>query len=89
MRLTCHHYQLLFNKPLNTSKGSFEHREGLILAFQGHGQSFYGDAAPLPGFSDETLDDVVSQLDKLAYRHLRDTARRAPPEPPHPIIYRA
>jgi o-succinylbenzoate synthase len=65
MSLTCHQYQLPFKKPLTTSKGTFEHREGLILAFRGHSQSFFSEAAPLPGFSNERLSEVVNQAKSL------------------------
>lgn len=36
-------------------------REGLLLFHCREGQRFAGETAPLPGFSDETLDEVISE----------------------------
>ncbi len=62
MSLNCYKYHLPFNNPLETTKGTFDEREGLILEFITDGESFYGEAAPLPGFSDESLADIETSL---------------------------
>lgn len=62
MSFKCYKYRLPFKEPLKTSRGSFEERNGIILEFLFDGQSFYGDVAPLPGFSQETLEKVKSLI---------------------------
>lgn len=37
---------------------TFSHREGIIISFEYRDKTFVGEAAPLPGFSSETLEDV-------------------------------
>ena len=62
MSLTCYKYRLPFKTPLHTASGTFDHRAGLILHLKSSGQSFFGEAAPLPTFSLETLDEVIYWL---------------------------
>lgn len=62
MNLKCHKYRLPFKDPLETTKGIFEERQGIILEFTINGKSFYGESAPLPGFSEESLADIESLL---------------------------
>lgn len=38
--------------------GTFSNREGIIISFEYRDKTFVGEAAPLPGFSSETLEDV-------------------------------
>ncbi len=56
------HYRLPFKKPFNTSNGSFTFREGLIIKEDYLSFSCYGDIAPLPGFSTESLGQVIEQF---------------------------
>ncbi len=56
------HYRLPFKKPFNTSNGSFTFREGLIIKEDYLSFSCYGDIAPLPGYSTESLDQVIAQF---------------------------
>ncbi|MBA3425813.1 MAG: o-succinylbenzoate synthase [Rubrobacteraceae bacterium] len=55
-------YALPFTEPL-TLKGTTLHgREGLLLRLTGDDSEGWGEAAPLPGFSRETLDEATDQL---------------------------
>ncbi len=58
-------YQLPFATPLKTSNQTFEFREGYILKYSEQNFSCYGEAAPLPGFSKESLSEVEKSLDDI------------------------
>ena len=60
-------YELPLSEPLPLGGTRLHHREGLLveLASDG-GAAGWGEAAPLPGFSREGLDEVISQLRTLA-----------------------
>jgi o-succinylbenzoate synthase len=58
------HYKLTFHRPLLTSQSSFTEREGLLIYCDYLAFSCYGDVAPLPGYSKESLTDVIDQLVK-------------------------
>lgn len=62
MSLIFYKYHLPFSSPLVTAKATFKFRKGYILEYVGDSFSCYGEAAPLSGFSAETLDDVRQQL---------------------------
>jgi O-succinylbenzoate synthase len=62
MKLACYSYRLPFSKPLQTSGQTFHHRKGFLLSFSTKEQLFYGEAAPLPGFSSETYKSVQKLL---------------------------
>lgn len=55
-------YSLPFRRPFKTAKGTFKDRQGLILRFRSRGADGFSEAAPLPGFSSETLKDVILSL---------------------------
>ncbi|MAO64425.1 MAG: o-succinylbenzoate synthase [Balneola sp.] len=55
-------YQLPFKKPFKTAGETFSHREGLILEYSENGIEAFGEVAPLPGFSEETIDQVREVL---------------------------
>ena len=61
-------YSLPFKKPFATSKGEYVLREGYLLRFEKDEVVAYGDVAPLPGFSVETIDDVEHQLKENKHR---------------------
>lgn len=63
--LTGFQYKLPFNKPLITGNKTYYHREGIILKAQKNETVFWGEAAPLPGFSDYLLTDVIDQLQNM------------------------
>jgi o-succinylbenzoate synthase len=60
-------YELPLSEPPPLGGTRLHHREGLLveLASDG-GAAGWGEAAPLPGFSREGLDEVISQLRTLA-----------------------
>lgn len=64
-----HHYQLPLRAAWVTAAGNFSQRAGCLLRIvtdePRHG---YGDCAPLPGFSSETLAAAVSALHEFAPR---------------------
>lgn len=55
-------YHLPFAAPLQTSKMTFKNREGIFIECITDEFQCYGEAAPLPGYSIETLDDVLQIL---------------------------
>ncbi len=55
-------YHIPFSSPFKTAAGTFSHREGIILVFKTAHTEAYGEIAPLPGFSDETLEEVTQVL---------------------------
>ncbi|MGI8909162.1 MAG: o-succinylbenzoate synthase [Rubrobacteraceae bacterium] len=56
-------YNLPFTKPLTLKGMTLRSREGLLLRLTGDDNSEgWGEAAPLPGFSYETLDEATDQL---------------------------
>lgn len=54
-------YRLAFRSPLRLADKTFTHREGMLLRY-GYGDAppVWAEASPLPGFSTETLADVLS-----------------------------
>lgn len=61
-------YQLDFRRPFESARSSYIKRWGLILVQEGYGETAFGEVAPLPGFSKETLGKAVSQIN----RHLNN-----------------
>jgi len=55
-------YQLSFKQPFVTGAGTFKHREGIILRYHDSETDSISEAAPLPGFSNETLSDTIKVL---------------------------
>ncbi len=55
-------YQVPFVKSFRTSVGTLTHRKGLILTYEADGIIAFGEVAPLPGFSLESLDQVIQVL---------------------------
>lgn len=62
MALRYFQYRFPFVKPFRTGRQTFGVREGILLQLQRNGVTAYGEAAPLPGFSRESLDQVIRQL---------------------------
>jgi len=59
-RLTYRRYRLAFRAPLRTAAGLWREREGLILRVEdAAGRIGWGDAAPVPAFGLETIDQVA------------------------------
>jgi o-succinylbenzoate synthase len=64
--VTAYRYDLPLARPLPLKDRTLHTRAGILLRFQTEcGVSAYGDAAPLPGFSRESIDDVISQARNL------------------------
>lgn len=55
-------YRLPFKKPFKTTSGVYTYREGLIIKEDYLSFSCFGDIAPLPGFSSESLEQVIAQF---------------------------
>ncbi len=55
-------YSLPFRKPFKTGAGTFYRRAGLIIRFVDEKTDIISEVAPLPGFSSETLIDVLEIL---------------------------
>jgi O-succinylbenzoate synthase len=67
VRFDLFHYNLPFSQPLRIKGATLRHREGLLLRLTGgDGSEGWGETAPLPGFSGESLDEAASQLRRLA-----------------------
>lgn len=62
MKFSAWKYNLPLVKPLRTSTGSYKKRKGVILSLTSGNISAFGEAAPLPGFSEESLTEVERKL---------------------------
>jgi o-succinylbenzoate synthase len=59
-------YRLTLTAPLKLKGATLHYREGLLLRLSGDdGCEGWGEAAPLPGFSDEDLDEAAPRLREL------------------------
>ncbi|MFQ3680487.1 MAG: hypothetical protein SNJ60_08295 [Pseudanabaenaceae cyanobacterium] len=55
-------YRLTLRQPLRTAVGPIAHRQGFVIQVRTpHGWG-WGEAAPLPGFSPDTLTDTARTL---------------------------
>lgn len=59
MQTTLYTYRFPFKKGFSTAAGRFETREGLLISASYNNETFWTEAAPLPGFSRETLNECV------------------------------
>ncbi|CAA9420938.1 MAG: O-succinylbenzoate synthase [uncultured Rubrobacteraceae bacterium] len=60
-------YDLAFAEPVTLKGATLNRREGtLIRLIANDGSEGWGEAAPLPGFSPESLDDATEQLRTIA-----------------------
>lgn len=55
-------YKLPFRSTFKVAGRNYDHRQGLILEYSEAGLTAYGEIAPLPGFSKESLDQILSIL---------------------------
>ncbi|AXI99622.1 O-succinylbenzoate synthase [Cyclonatronum proteinivorum] len=63
MKLTACTYKIPFRAPFRTAGHYFAHRTGLLFFLvYDDGSQIVSEAAPLPGFSEETLEDVLRYL---------------------------
>ncbi len=61
MNLQAYRYSLELNRPLRVGKQTLSHREGVLISPVDRPEC-WGDAAPLPGCSRETVEDVIRAL---------------------------
>jgi O-succinylbenzoate synthase len=67
VRFDLYRYSLPFSRPLKLEGTTLYRREGLLLRLAGDdGSEGWGETAPLPGFSRESLVEAASQLRRLA-----------------------
>lgn len=57
-----HAYKIPFSSPFQLAGKRFETRKGLILSFTDGDVTAYGEVAPLPGFSSESLEEILTVL---------------------------
>lgn len=55
-------YKIPFQTPFSISEAVYEFREGIIVEFDHDGIQAFGEIAPLPGFSDFSLNQIISVL---------------------------
>lgn len=59
-------YDVTLRAPIQTAHGSYRQRQGLLLAVHDGGDHLgFGDAAPLPGFSRESMADARARAESL------------------------
>ncbi len=61
-------YSLPFQRPFRSAAGVFRSRKGLLIRFRHHQLDLTAEAAPLPGFSPEPLDEVIREAKSYAAR---------------------
>ncbi len=62
-------YKLTFREPLPTAQGIWQYREGFVICCEdSRGQISYGEAAPLPSFGTETLEQCATVLQRYCER---------------------
>src|SRR5919199_4782313 len=65
-------YSLPLSRPLALKGAKLSRREGLLLRLTGDdGSEGWGESAPLPGFSRESLTEAAGQLRRLAGAMIR------------------
>ena len=68
-KVDLYRYELPLTTPLQLGTSTVKHRRGLLLRVgTEQGTAGWGDAPPLPGFSDESLSDVVAWACEVAPR---------------------
>ena len=68
-RIELYRYGIRFKEPVTLKGATLHRREGaLIRLIAVDGSEGWGEAAPLPGFSPESLDDATEQLRTMAPR---------------------
>ncbi|MFM9093065.1 MAG: o-succinylbenzoate synthase, partial [Verrucomicrobiota bacterium] len=66
LRLQHRRYLLPFRVPVRTAHGVWTHREGLLLRIEDDaGRCGWGECAPLPGWTAETVDAAAAALREL------------------------
>lgn len=82
----CYRYTLPLTAPLQLGEQTIEERQGLLLSVCGvDGRRGWGEAAPLPGFSEETTEEASTELVRLA-SILPGTELSAPRNEPYALV---
>ncbi len=66
MIIDLHPYRLPLHSALTTAHGTVEARDGVLVSVSDGQHVGWGDAAPMPGWSDGTLDEVTASLAAVA-----------------------
>ena len=66
-------YRLRLLQPLHTSRGAIELRDGFIVLARDGALTGRGEAAPLPGFGTETLEECRFELMRASFDRLPQT----------------
>lgn len=61
-------YRLGLEQPLNTAHGVLNQRDGVLFSISDGAHCGWGEAAPMPGWSSETLADCRGELESAASR---------------------
>lgn len=62
MSFSAYTYRIPFIDPLQTSLQTLTHREGFVFCYRLEDKLLFGEAAPLEGFSKETMKEIRSKL---------------------------
>ena len=62
MMLSYYAYKIPFKKPFQISNHILKQRNGILLVYNDGEHQAYGEVAPLPGFSKESIEEVLSVL---------------------------
>ncbi|MET0263691.1 MAG: o-succinylbenzoate synthase, partial [Rariglobus sp.] len=66
LRLAYRRYTLPFRIPVRTAHGVWAEREGIIMRLSAEdGRTGYGEAAPIPWFGTETIEEIEAVLSTL------------------------
>ena len=65
-RLHYRRYRLPFRSPVRTAQGRWAEREGVVVCLaSAKGTTGYGEAAPIPWFGRETVDEIAAACQEL------------------------
>lgn len=70
--LSYYSYHIPFKNTFKIAGREFSHRNGIILVFRENNFEAYGEIAPLPGFSNETLEKITEIL-RLNKTHIESS----------------
>jgi O-succinylbenzoate synthase len=60
--ISLYRYQLPFSKPFVTGMSTTTYREGVLIRYLDNSGDLWAEASPLPGFSNDSFDEVSSLL---------------------------
>ena len=61
-KLSVFRYDLPLKRPFRLAGRQVDARSGLLLRLDDGHRHYYAEAAPLPGFSPESLDDIILKI---------------------------